>query len=43
VPLPVPTTFAFYGRVSTEDNPDPESSRRWQMSLGQQPDQPSRR
>ena len=29
----MPTTFAFYGRVSTEDNQDPESSRRWQMSL----------
>ena len=26
-------SFAFYGRVSTEDNQDPESSRRWQLSL----------
>jgi len=25
--------FAFYGRVSTEDNQDPESSRNWQLSL----------
>ncbi|MCN0179975.1 recombinase family protein [Salinispora arenicola] len=25
--------FAFYGRVSTEDNQDPESSRGWQLSL----------
>lgn len=26
-------SFAFYGRVSTEDNQDPESSRHWQLSL----------
>ncbi|MEV0897193.1 recombinase family protein [Actinoplanes sp. NPDC049802] len=26
-------SFAFYGRVSTEDNQDPESSKRWQLSL----------
>ena len=26
-------SIAFYGRVSTEDNQDPESSRRWQLSL----------
>jgi site-specific DNA recombinase len=26
-------SFAFYGRVSTEDNQDPESSRLWQLSL----------
>jgi hypothetical protein len=26
-------SFAFYGRVSTEDNQDPESSRRWQISI----------
>src|SRR5690349_18989734 len=26
-------SFAFYGRVSTEDNQDPESSRRWQLSI----------
>src|SRR3954471_9902178 len=26
-------SFAFYGRVFTEDNQDPESSRRWQLSL----------
>lgn len=26
-------SFAFYGRVSTEDNQDPESSRQWQLSL----------
>ncbi len=25
--------FAFYGRVSTEDNQDPDSSRNWQRSL----------
>ncbi|WP_328468883.1 recombinase family protein [Actinoplanes sp. NBC_00393] len=25
--------FAFYGRVSTEDHQDPESSRHWQLSL----------
>lgn len=25
-------SFAFYGRVSTEDNQDPESSRNWQLS-----------
>jgi DNA invertase Pin-like site-specific DNA recombinase len=24
--------FAFYGRVSTQDNQDPESSRGWQLS-----------
>ena len=24
--------FAFYGRVSTEDQQDPESSRGWQLS-----------
>lgn len=24
--------FAFYGRVSTEDNQDPEASRAWQLS-----------
>jgi site-specific DNA recombinase len=27
--------FAFYGRVSTEDNQDPESSLNWQASLAQ--------
>ncbi|GIE89748.1 recombinase family protein [Actinoplanes regularis] len=26
------TTFAFYGRVSTEDNQDPTSSRGWQLT-----------
>ncbi len=26
------TTFAFYGRVSTEDQQDPESSRSWQLT-----------
>ena len=26
-------SFAFYGRVSTEDNQDPESSRNWQLTL----------
>lgn len=26
------TRFAFYGRVSTEDNQDPTSSRGWQMT-----------
>ncbi len=30
---PLELTFAFYGRVSTEDNQDPESSRNWQLSL----------
>ncbi|SCL24699.1 recombinase family protein [Micromonospora inyonensis] len=29
---PRPKPFAFYGRVSTEDNQDPESSRSWQLS-----------
>jgi hypothetical protein len=24
--------FAFYGRVSTEDNQDPEASRNWQIA-----------
>jgi site-specific DNA recombinase len=24
--------FAFYGRVSTEDQQDPESSRSWQIT-----------
>ncbi|GAB3852157.1 recombinase family protein [Dactylosporangium cerinum] len=28
-------TFAFYGRVSTEDNQDPESSHGWQLSRAQ--------
>jgi DNA invertase Pin-like site-specific DNA recombinase len=28
--------FAFYGRVSTEDQQDPESSRGWQLSLSRQ-------
>jgi site-specific DNA recombinase len=31
--VPPTLSFAFYGRVSTEDNQDPESSRRWQLSL----------
>ncbi|WP_185996158.1 recombinase family protein [Nocardioides campestrisoli] len=26
-----PRRFAFYGRVSTEDNQDPETSRQWQL------------
>jgi site-specific DNA recombinase len=30
------TPFAFYGRVSTEDQQDPESSRAWQQSLARQ-------
>ena len=31
--------FAFYGRVSTEDQQDPESSKQWQLhrSLGAHP------
>lgn len=29
---PKPIRFAFYGRVSTEDNQDPEASRAWQLS-----------
>lgn len=24
--------FAFYGRVSTEDQQDPESSKQWQLT-----------
>ena len=28
--------FAFYGRVSTEDQQDPTSSRNWQLSRGRQ-------
>jgi site-specific DNA recombinase len=32
-PPPVPTRrFAFCGRVSTEDQQDPEASRNWQLS-----------
>ncbi|WP_341721307.1 recombinase family protein [Micromonospora sp. FIMYZ51] len=31
-PNPKPTRFAFYGRVSTEDQQDPEASRSWQLS-----------
>ncbi len=27
--------FAFYGRVSTEDQQDPEASRNWQLSRAQ--------
>ena len=30
------TPFAFYGRVSTEDNQDPVSSANWQRSRAQQ-------
>ena len=29
---PQPLRFAFYGRVSTEDQQDPEASRAWQLS-----------
>jgi site-specific DNA recombinase len=32
--------FAFYGRVSTEDQQDPESSRAWQLHRSQQLIQP---
>jgi site-specific DNA recombinase len=32
---PPALTFAFYGRVSTEDNQDPEASRYWQLSRAQ--------
>ncbi len=28
--------FAFYGRVSTEDQQDPESSRNWQLTRARQ-------
>ena len=28
--------FAFYGRVSTEDQQDPESSRNWQLARSRQ-------
>ncbi|WP_220091585.1 recombinase family protein [Actinoplanes lutulentus] len=31
-PIARKASFAFYGRVSTEDNQDPESSRGWQMT-----------
>jgi site-specific DNA recombinase len=34
--------FAFYGRVSTEDQQDPESSRAWQLHRSQQLIQPHR-
>jgi hypothetical protein len=27
--------FAFYGRVSTEDQQDPESSKGWQLARSQ--------
>lgn len=27
--------FAFYGRVSTDDQQDPTSSKQWQMSQAQ--------
>ena len=37
------TRFAFWGRVSTEDNQDPESSRAWQITRGQDPDRAARR
>jgi DNA invertase Pin-like site-specific DNA recombinase len=30
------TNFAFYGRVSTEDQQDPESSRQWQLDRSRQ-------
>jgi DNA invertase Pin-like site-specific DNA recombinase len=33
--IPPKLSFAFYGRVSTEDNQDPESSRHWQLTLAQ--------
>lgn len=33
--------FAFYGRVSTEDQQDPESSRSWQLHRSQQHIEPS--
>jgi site-specific DNA recombinase len=33
--------FAFYGRVSTEDQQDPESSRSWQLHRSQQLIEPS--
>lgn len=35
-PRPTTIPFAFYGRVSTEDQQDPESSRAWQLSLSRQ-------
>jgi site-specific DNA recombinase len=35
-------SFAFYGRVSTEDQQDPESSRAWQLSLSRQLIEPAR-
>ena len=34
--IPKMIRFAFYGRVSTEDNQDPRSSRDWQLSLAEQ-------
>jgi DNA invertase Pin-like site-specific DNA recombinase len=30
------TRFAFYGRVSTEDQQDPESSKQWQLHRSRQ-------
>ena len=35
------TKFAFYGRVSTEDQQDPASSKQWQMSRAQSIIEPS--
>ncbi|MDH3295954.1 MAG: recombinase family protein, partial [Acidimicrobiia bacterium] len=34
--------FAFYGRVSTEDQQDPESSRNWQLARSRQLIEPAR-
>lgn len=34
--------FAFYGRVSTEDQQDPESSRNWQLARSRQVIEPAR-
>jgi hypothetical protein len=34
--------FAFYGRVSTEDQQDPASSKQWQMSRAQSTIDPAR-
>jgi site-specific DNA recombinase len=33
--------FAFYGRVSTEDQQDPEASRQWQLARSRQLIEPS--
>ena len=36
-----PTRFAFYGRVSTEDQQDPQASKAWQLSRARSLVQPA--